>query len=112
MSGHATDMLATAIVQFQVEARGGDEALVMARDAFQSVVEDSDLIGDGGLGPLLWMGLADKDKNTYLASATALFRVIVPEDGDAMSLASEMLQAEIADSPIFSSGAVCTVVDD
>lgn len=112
MSEPITDMLATAIVQFEVTASTGDEAVTSARSIFQDAMEESDLIGGGGLGPLKALHAESDGRMTYLASAVALFRILVPHGDDPMRTASDRLDVEIDDSPILSSGAVCTVEDD
>lgn len=112
MSEPVTDMLATAIVQFDLEAMTGDEAVAKAKTMFDDAMEDSDLIGGGGIGPLKCMKIRQDGPSDYLASAVALFRVLVPHGDDAMEVAKDRLNVEIDDSPIFSSGAVCTVEDD
>lgn len=112
MSEQVTDMLATAIVQFELEAWTGDEAVARARKMFDETMEESDLIGGGGIGPLKCLWTESGRTSLYLASGLALFRVLVPHGEDAMETASARLAVEIEDSPIFSSGAVCTVEDD
>lgn len=107
----AEDMTATAIVQFEVEARTGDEAVSKARSMFDDAIEQSDLMGSGGLGPLRTLRMVPDGASTYLASATALFQVLVPQGADAMQVASDRLAAEIEESPFLDCGAVCSVHD-
>jgi hypothetical protein len=105
-------MLATAIVQFDVEAATGDEAVARAKEMFDDATEDSDLVGAGGIGPVRCTETRQGGPSSYLASGVALFRVLVPQGDDPMEVARERLAVEIEESPIFSSGAVCTVEDD
>jgi hypothetical protein len=112
MNDPVTDMLATAIVQFDLEASTGDEAVSKAKSMFDDAMEDSDLVGGGGIGPLKCLEARQDGPSSYLASAVALFRVLVRHSDDPMEIARERLEAEIEESPLFSSGAVCTVEDD
>jgi len=112
VSDPVTDMLATAIVQFEVTASTGEEAIALARSTFVDAMEESDLIGGGGLGPLKALHAEPDGRTTYIASAVALFRILVPHGEDAMGIAGDRLDVEIDESPILSSGAVCTVEDD
>ncbi len=106
------DMLANAIIQFEVRCLQGEDASQKAKSSLEEIVESSDLFGFGHLGPLVMTDVYHNGSSVHVASAIVGFRILVEDDDEPMPIASARLAWEVKKLHLQSTSAVCMVEDD